>query len=239
MSDRRSFLKSASVIAGTALLSGGHLTASVVAPDEAYLAPTESGEYVLPPLPYAYDALEPFIDRETMHLHHDKHHAGYVRGLNAALKKLQQARESGDFSLTAYYTQKLAFNGSGHIFHTLFWNSMSPDGGGKPGGDLALAIRKDFGSFEKFKAQFIAAATKVEGSGWGVLAYEPLGKRLVILQAEKHQNLTQWGCVPLLVVDVWEHAYYLKYQNRRGEYVKAFFNVINWGNVAKRYARAL
>ena len=237
MSDRRSFLTEAPVLAGAALLAGaGFGGFSRVEAEE--LATDKDGNYVLPPLPYAYDALEPYIDKQTMMLHHDKHHAGYVRGLNASLKKLAEARAAGDYSMVPYYTQKVAFNGSGHVLHSIFWKNMSPKGGGEPKGELAKAIAKDFGSFAAFKSQFVTAASKVEGSGWGILAYEPLGRRLVVLQAEKHQNLTVWGVMPLLVVDVWEHAYYLKYQNRRGDYVKAFFHVINWADVAARYAAA-
>ncbi len=195
----------------------------------------------LPPLPYDYDALEPYIDEQTMHLHHDVHHNGYVKGLNAAEAKLAAAREAGDFALIKHLERDAAFHGSGHFLHALFWPNMAPagnGGGGKPAGALAAQIEKDFGSFDAFKAQFVAASTAVEGSGWGILAWQPAGKQLVILTAEKHQNLTQWGVTPLLVLDVWEHAYYLKYQNKRGEYVKNFFNIINWGDVAQRLAAA-
>ncbi|NOZ06920.1 MAG: superoxide dismutase [Chloroflexi bacterium] len=195
----------------------------------------------LSPLPYAYDALEPYIDEQTMRLHHDVHHQGYVNGLNAAESKLAAAREAGDFALIKHLERDAAFHGSGHFLHAIFWPNMAPaghGGGGKPAGALAAQIEKDFGSFDAFKAQFVAASTAVEGSGWGILAWQPAGKQLVILTAEKHQNLTQWGVTPLLVLDVWEHAYYLKYQNRRGEYVKNFFNIINWGDVAERLGEA-
>jgi Fe-Mn family superoxide dismutase len=176
-----------------------------------------------------------------MRLHHDVHHNGYVKGLNNAEAKLAAARAEGDFALIKHWEREAAFHGSGHILHSLFWLNMAPagnDGGGEPTGSLAAQIEQDFGSFEAFKAQFIAASTAVEGSGWGVLAWQPAGKQLVILTAEKHQNLTQWGVVPLLVLDVWEHAYYLKYQNRRGEYVRNFFQIINWADVAERFAQA-
>ncbi len=190
----------------------------------------------LPDLPYAYDALEPFLNEETMHLHHDKHHAGYVKGLNEAEGKIKAAQQSGDFSAIRALCDALAFNYSGHLFHTLFWNNMSPEGGGDPEGELAVQINKDFGSFATFKAQFLAASNSVQGSGWGVLAWQPLGSHLVILQAEKHQNLAQWGVTPILVLDVWEHAYYLQYQNRRPEFTEGFFTVINWDDVAARLA---
>ena len=194
----------------------------------------------LPPLPYAYDALEPYIDEQTMRLHHDIHHAGYVNGLNNAEAKLAEARAAGDFAAVKHLSREAAFHGSGHLLHNIFWPNMfaASEAKAAPEGTLAKAIESSFGSFEAFKAQFIAASIAVEGSGWGILAYRPADDSLVVLTAEKHQNLTQWGVIPLLVLDVWEHAYYLKYQNRRGEYVKNFFNIINWDDVAARYASA-
>ena len=195
----------------------------------------------LPPLPYAYDALEPHIDEQTMRLHHDIHHKGYVDGLNKAEEKLAEARSTGDTTLVKHWSKEAAFHGSGHFLHAIFWRNMAPagkGGGGDPAGALADQIKADFGGFDAFKAHFAAASAQVEGSGWGILAYRPDDGKLVILQAEKHQNLTQWSVVPLLVLDVWEHAYYLKYQNKRPEYVKNFFNVINWADVAERYGAA-
>jgi Fe-Mn family superoxide dismutase len=194
----------------------------------------------LPPLPYAYDALEPYIDEQTMKLHHDIHHNGYVTGLNNAEAKLAEARATGDFGLVKHWEREAAFHGSGHLLHSIFWPNMiaASEAKAAPDGALAEAIDRDFGSFEAFKAQFVAASIAVEGSGWGILAYRPADDKLVVLTAEKHQNLTQWGVAPLLVLDVWEHAYYLKYQNRRGEYVKNFFNIINWDDVATRYEKA-
>ena len=194
----------------------------------------------LPPLPYAYNALEPHIDEQTMRLHHDIHHKGYVDGLNKAEEKLAEARKTGDTALVKHWSKEAAFHGSGHFLHAIFWTNMAAagKGGGESTGALAAQIKADFGGFDAFKAHFSAASAQVEGSGWGVLAYRPVDGKLVILQAEKHQNLTQWGVVPLLVLDVWEHAYYLRYQNKRPEYVKNFFSVINWADVAERYAAA-
>ena len=195
----------------------------------------------LSPLPYAYDALEPHIDEQTMRLHHDLHHKGYVDGLNKAEAALAAAREAGDYGLTKHWERALAFHGSGHLLHEIFWTNMAPagdGGGGEPDGKLREAIEREFGGFDAFRKHFAAASAQVEGSGWGILAYRPADGRLVVLTAEKHQNLTQWGVVPLLVLDVWEHAYYLRYQNRRPEYVQNFFSVINWSDVASRYAAA-
>ena len=193
--------------------------------------------HILPDLPYAYNALEPFLTEETMHLHHDKHHAGYVTGLNEAEDKLKKAQQAGDFASVRALCDAIAFNYSGHLLHSLFWTSMSPKGGGKPSGPLADQVAKDFGSFDTFQSQFLAAANSVQGSGWGVLAWQPLGEQLVILQAEKHQNLAQWGVTPILVLDVWEHAYYLQYQNRRTEFTAKFMEAVNWEGTAQRLAK--
>ncbi len=200
---------------------------------------SKSGEYLLTPLPYAYGALAPEIEETILRIHHTKHHQGYVNGLNGTLKRLVQARASGDFSQVKPLCRSLAFHGSGHVLHTLYWNSMKPGGSGAPTGNLKAALQHDFGSLEAFKAQFLATTKKVEGSGWGLLAYEPLGGKLLVLQVEKHQNLTIWGVVPLLVCDVWEHAYYLQYQNHRGDYVDNFFKLIDWEAVAGRLAQVV
>ena len=195
--------------------------------------------YTLPDLPYAHDALEPHYDHETVTLHHDKHHAGYVAGLNAAMENLEKAREAGDMTAVKALSKELAFHGSGHMLHSIFWTNMKPGGGGEPTGELADEIKASFGSFSAFKAQFLAATNTVEGSGWGILGWHrDLGK-LIILQAEIHQNLTLQGIIPILVCDVWEHAYYLKYQNRRPEWTNAFLDhLVNWDNVAERFASA-
>ena len=211
--------------------------------DEALAQPAGGGglatpkEYAFRPLPYAYDALEPHIDKETMQIHHDKHYAAYVKGVNDAIAGLAAARTAGkpeDLAKIRGLTDSLTFNGCGTALHDIFWTNMKHGGGGEPKGMLAQAIGRDFGSFAAFMAQFNETATKVQGSGWGILAWEPLSGRLITLGPEKHQNMTFFGCVPLLVVDVWEHAYYLKYKNMRADYVKAWGNVINWDNVAER-----
>ncbi len=191
--------------------------------------------YQLPELPYAYNALEPYYDEATVKLHHDAHHKAYVDGLNNAEGKLAEAREKGDFALIKHWERELAFHGSGHLLHSLFWQNMCPGGKGSAQGTFAERLTKDFGSFDKFKKQFSAAAVAVEGSGWALLVWNPTFAKLEILQAEKHQNLTQWGVIPLLTVDVWEHAYYLKYQNKRAGWVEAWWNLVNWEDVLKRF----
>lgn len=192
----------------------------------------------LPPLPYDYNALEPYLSEETLKLHHDKHHAAYVIGLNAAEEKVQAALKSGDFAAANSIANDLAFHGSGHLLHSMFWKNMKPGGGGAPAGDLAAMIEKQFGSYDAFKGLFLATTNAVQGSGWGILAYNWKFDSLVILGAEKHENRTQWGAKPLLVLDVWEHAYYLQYQNRRPDWTKAFMeNLVDWDNVANRFGK--
>ncbi len=194
-----------------------------------------NGEYTLPPLPYAYDALEPMYDERTLRLHHDKHHAGYVKKVNIALSKLAEARKSDDYSWIQAISNDLAFNGSGHVLHTMFWHSMKPGGNeGQMPDELKSAFEEDFGSVDAAQRQFAAATKAVEGSGWGILAFEPVSQKIIILQVEKHQNLTIWGVTPLLVCDVWEHAYYLKYQNNRADWVDNFMTLANWEFAAER-----
>ena len=195
-------------------------------------------EYSLAPLPYAHNALDGYLSAEILELHHGKHHAGYVAGLNKALADLAEARSSGNFGAVKPLSRAVAFHGSGHVLHTFYWNSMSPNGGGEPGGDLKAALEASFGSVDAFRKHFAEATKNAEASGWGVLAWEPLGDRLVVLAAEVHQQMGVQGAVPLLVCDVWEHAYYLRYQNRRPEYVDKFFDVVNWGFAAERLAKA-
>ncbi|GAH72409.1 unnamed protein product, partial [marine sediment metagenome] len=178
------------------------------------------------------------LSRQTLTLHHDKHHQGYVNGLNATLAKLATAREAGDYAGVKALSRNLAFHGSGHVLHSLYWRSMTP-GGRALRGELLSAVRRDFGSAEAFLASFAAATKAAEGSGWGIVAYEPMGGRLLVLQAEKHQNLAVWGAAPLLVCDVWEHAYYVDFENRRGDYVDGFLAVADWEFVGRRYAQAV
>ena len=195
--------------------------------------------YELPALPYAYDALEPHYDEQTVRLHHDIHHNGYVTGLNGAVDKVGAMLKSGDFAAVKAACKELAFHGSGHILHSILWTNMKPKGGGQPSGKLADAIKKQFGSYDAFKGLFLAATNAVEGSGWGILGRCPETGMLAVLQAEKHENLTVWGFRPILVLDVWEHAYYLKYQNKRPEWTATFMeHLVNWDNVAERFAAA-
>ncbi|HTL84856.1 MAG TPA: superoxide dismutase [Acidimicrobiia bacterium] len=194
--------------------------------------------YELPALAYDFGALEPHYSARTLELHHDKHHKAYVDGVNSTLEKLAGARESGDLSAIVGLEKTLAFNLSGHVLHTLFWKNLSPNGGDRPEGELAAAIAEFFGDFDKFKKQLSQATSTVQGSGWGALTWEPLGERLFIEQIYDHQGNVGQGGVPLLVIDAWEHAYYLQYENRRAEYVDAIWNVLDWSDVAARFHRA-
>jgi Fe-Mn family superoxide dismutase len=197
--------------------------------------------YVLPDLPYAHDALEPIIDEQTMRIHHGKHHAGYVRGVNNAIKMLEEIRWGTDMSLLQHWQRQLSFHMGGHINHTLFWTGMKPEsegGGGQPEGNLLNKMKNDFGSFAKFAGHFKAAASKVEGSGWGWLVYEPASEQLMITQMQNQQDMMFAGSIPLLGVDVWEHAYYLKYQNRRSEYVENFMRLVDWDEISRRFEAA-
>ncbi|MDR2377999.1 MAG: superoxide dismutase [Bifidobacteriaceae bacterium] len=194
--------------------------------------------YTLPDLPYDYAALEPHISGRIMELHHDKHHAAYVAGLNTALEQLADARAAGAVAVLPKLEKDLAFNLAGPVLHCVFWRNLTPDSPLAPDGDLAAAIAAQFGSFEAFKAQFSAAATTIQGSGWAMLAWEPLGGRLVVAQLYDHQSNLAAGLVPLLLLDMWEHAFYLDYLNVKADYVAAFWNLVNWDDVAARLAAA-
>jgi Fe-Mn family superoxide dismutase len=195
-------------------------------------------KYKLPDLQYDYGALEPHVSGKIMQLHHDKHHAAYVAGANKALADLAEAREKKDYAKIYLTERQLAFHLSGHVMHSLFWQNLSPDGGDKPAGPLAQQIDADFGSFDGFKDQLTNATMTIMGSGWGALAWDPVAKRLVTQQIHDHQSHTTQGSVPLLVVDAWEHAFYLQYLNDKGSFFKALWNVFNWKDVSARFEKA-
>jgi Fe-Mn family superoxide dismutase len=194
--------------------------------------------YKLPDLPYDYGALEPHISGAIMQLHHDKHHKAYVDGANKTLEQLAEARQRQDFTHIAALEKALAFHVSGHVLHSLFWQNLAPKAGGQPTGPLAQAIDRDFGSFEAFKKQLTQAAATTMGSGWGALIWEPLSRRLNTVQIQDHQSQTAQGSIPLLVIDAWEHAYYLQYKNEKAKFFEALWNAWNWPDVARRYEAA-
>ncbi len=193
--------------------------------------------YTLPDLSYDYGALEPHISGKIMELHHDKHHASYVKGANIALDRLAEARRAGQYDNIAALEKALSFNLSGHVLHSMFWQNMAPKAGGRPGGELAAAIDNDFGDFESLKKQINAVAASIMGSGWAALVWEPLGKKLLVTQIYDHQSNLAQAVTPLLVLDAWEHAFYLQYQTRKAEYFEAVWNLWNWDDVTARFHR--
>ena len=195
-------------------------------------------KYALPDLPYDYAALEPHISGQIMELHHDKHHQTYVTGANTALEQLAEARATDQLGTVNLLEKNLAFNLAGHVNHTVFWPNMSPDGGDKPDGELAAAIDEQFGSFDAFRAHFTAAALGIQGSGWALLAWDSLGQLPIIEQLYDHQGNLAAGSIPLLMLDMWEHAFYLQYRNVKADYVKAWWNVANWTDVTRRFTTA-
>lgn len=195
-------------------------------------------DYALPDLPYDFGALEPHYSGQILELHHDKHHAAYVAGANQTLEKLAGARENDDFGAVVGLEKTLAFHISGHVLHSIFWKNLSPDGGDRPVGELSSALDEHFGSFDRFKAHLTQAANTIQGSGWGALAWEPLGRRLVVEQVYDHQGNIGNGSIPLLVFDAWEHAFYLQYKNVKADFFTALWNIVNWDDVASRFAAA-
>ncbi len=196
------------------------------------------GVYTLPDLDYDYGALAPHISAEIMQLHHSKHHQAYVTGANNALDQLAEARDKGDFANVNKLEKDLAFHLGGHVNHSVFWKNMSPDGGGEPTGDVADAIGEFFGSFDAFKKHFSANANAIQGSGWSMLAWDALGQRLNVMQLFDQQGNLPAAQIPVLQLDMWEHAFYLQYKNVKADYVTAWWNVVNWNDVAARFGRA-
>ncbi|TAL69333.1 MAG: twin-arginine translocation signal domain-containing protein [Bacteroidetes bacterium] len=238
---RRDFIKTAaaSTLAVTAMASTPGLLAEPLIINGFDKLQNDKGEFVLGPLPYTTDALEPYMDAETLNLHHTFHHGGAVKGLNNDMKKISEALEKNDLETVDYWVKKSAYHGSSHILHTIFWTNLKKGGGGQPKGELLKLIEKQYQSFDKFKGLISTVCNNVDGSGWGVVAYNPFTKQLNVIQCENHEKLIQWGAIPLLIIDVWEHAYYLKYKNRRPEFVSALFNIIDWDNVAMRLNYAM
>lgn len=194
--------------------------------------------YSLPELSYDYGALDPHISGKIMELHHSKHHAAYVKGVNSALEKLEEARANESYGNINQLEKDLAFHLGGHLNHSIFWKNLSPDGGDKPDGDLAAAIDANFGSFDAFRAQFDATALAIQGSGWAILAWESLAEKLVIVQLYDQQANIPASLIPIMQIDMWEHAFYLDYLNVKADYVKAFWNVANWADAQERFSAA-
>jgi len=236
--DRKEFLTTSAILAGATILPSNSVFAGNINNNGIDKLTDEDGNFIHQPLPYNTDYLEPFMDAETLHLHHTFHHGGAVKGANKDIEMIKSVMNSGDFTLADHWTKKLSFHLSSHILHSIFWTNLA-NKKSQPTGDLLKRIEKDFGSTNKMQEMIAKISKSIEGSGWGILAYLPYSDNLAVLQCENHHKLTVWGAVPLLVIDVWEHAYYLKYKNKRGDFVDALMNIINWDNVAQRYDIAL
>lgn len=193
----------------------------------------DKGEFALQPLPYKFEFLEPHMDAETVNLHYTFHHGGAVKGANKDMQMIKKAMDENNLETVDFWTKKLSYHFSSHALHSIFWTNLT-NKKTDPKGELLKRIEKDFGNYERLKGYIAATSKNVDGNGWGILVYQPYADKLSVIQCENHEKLIQWGAVPLLVIDVWEHAYYLKYKNKRGDFVDALFNIINWDNVAQR-----
>lgn len=236
--NRNEFLKSSLILGGATLLASQTVLGQEKALNKLATLVDQNGNFIQLPLPFAENFLEPVIDAETVHLHYTFHHGGAVKAANKDLQMIKKAIDENNLETVDYWTKKLSYHLSSHILHTIFWTNLT-NKTTAPDGELLKRIEKDFGTFEKLKLYLGKTSKDVDGNGWGILGYQPLTDKLTVMQCENHENLTQWGVVPLLVIDVWEHAYYLKHKNKRADFVDSLFNIINWENVAQRLESAL
>jgi Fe-Mn family superoxide dismutase len=236
--NRKNFLQSSAVLAGATILPTGNAFTESLKESGMDKLTDADGNFALQPLPYNETFLEPHMDQETVHLHYTFHHGDAVKAANKDLQMVKKALDENSLDTVDYWTKKLSYHLSSHILHTIFWTNLS-NKKTDPSGDLLKQVEKDFGTYDKLKLLISKTSKGVDGNGWGILGYHPYTKKLTVLQCENHEKLTQWGVIPLLVIDVWEHSYYLKYRNRRAEFVDNLFPIINWDNVAERYATAL
>jgi len=234
---RNEFLKSSLILGGVSLLPTNSVFSQSLKETGMDKLTDANGSFVLQPLPYAETFLEPSMDQETLHLHYTFHHGDAVKAANKDLAEVKKAIDTNSLDTVDYWTKKLSFHLSSHILHTIFWTNLTNQKS-DPGGELLKQIEKDFGSYDKLKVLIAKTSKGVDGNGWGILGYQPYTQKLTVLQCENHEKLTQWGVIPILVIDVWEHSYYLQYKNVRADYVKAIWNVINWKNVAERFEKA-
>lgn len=236
--DRKDFIKNSLIIGGAAILPTNSLLAQNMSENGIDKLVDANGNFIQQALPYAENFLEPNMDAETMHLHYTFHHGGAVKGANKDMQMIKKAMDENNYETVDFWTKKLSYHFSSHILHSIFWTNLT-NKKTDPTGELLKRIEKQFGSYDKLKAYLANTSKNVDGAGWGILGYQPYSDSLTIMQCENHEKLTQMGAVPLLVIDVWEHAYYLKYKNKRADFVDALFNVINWDNVAQRFDIAL
>jgi superoxide dismutase, Fe-Mn family len=231
--NRKELLQNSLILGAASILPANSLLAASLTEGAMDKLADTNGNFIQQPLPYAESFLEPYMDAETLHLHYTFHHGGAVKAANNDLKKIREAMDANNLETIDFWTKKLSFHSSSHILHSIFWTNLT-NKRSEPTGELLKRIEKNFGSYDKLKAYISATSKNVDGNGWGILGYQPYADSLTVLQCENHEKLTQWGVIPLLVIDVWEHAYYLKYKNKRTDFVDALFNVINWDNVAQR-----
>ena len=236
--DRKKFLSTSVILGSASLLPANSVFANSLDENSMDRLVDKDGNFAQLPLPYNNTFLEPYMDEETLHLHYTFHHGGAVKGANKDLQMIRKAIDEGSTETVDYWTKKLSHHLSSHVLHTIFWTNLT-NKKSDPNGELFKRIEKDFGSYEKLKVLLAKTAKDVDGNGWGILGYQPYTDKLTIMQCENHEKLTQWGAIPLLVIDVWEHAYYLKYKNKRTDFVDNVFNIINWDNAADRLNTAL
>ena len=236
--DRKNFLKSGVIVGGATLVPSTSAFSQNLTDNTIDKLVDNDGNFVHQTLPYANNHLEPYMDEETLYLHYTFHHGGAVKGANKDLQMMKKAMDDSDLETVDFWTKKLAYHLSSHILHSVFWTNLN-NKKTVPQGDILKRIEKDFGSYEKLKLYLAKTSKEVDGNGWGILGYQPYTDKLTILQCENHEKITQWGVIPLLVIDVWEHSYYLKYKNKRADFVDNLFNIINWDNAAQRLDDAL
>ena len=235
--DRKEFLKTTTILGAASLLPNSAFSANLTENGIDKIV-DENGNFIQSPLPYNQNFLEPSMDEETVGLHYTFHHGGAVKGANKDLQMIKKSMDENNLETVDFWTKKLSYHLSSHILHSIFWTNLT-NKKTDPKGDLLKQIEKDYGSYDKLKTYLVKTSKEVDGAGWGILGYHPYTKKLTVMQCENHEKLTQWGVVPLMVIDVWEHAYYLKYKNKRGDFVDALFNILNWDNVAQRFDIAI
>jgi Fe-Mn family superoxide dismutase len=235
--NRKQFLKSGTIL-GASLVAANNAFTENLADNPIDTLVDVHGNYIQQALPYNESFLEPYMDAETMHLHYTFHHGGAVKAANKDMQMIKKALDENNLETVDYWTKKLSYHFSSHVLHSIFWTNLT-NKQTVPTGDLLKRIEKDFGSYEKLKIYLAKTSKDLDGNGWGIIGYQPYSDKLTIMQCENHEKLTQWGVIPLLVLDVWEHAYYLKYKNKRTDFVDALFNIINWDNVAQRLDTAV
>lgn len=236
--DRKTFLQNSAIMGGAGLLPINSVFSQGVKETGMDKLADDQGNFIQQPLPYNKNFLEPFMDEETLHLHYTFHHGNAVKAANKLQGQIREALNAGTVDTVDYFTKKLSLQFSSHILHTIFWTNLS-NKKTDPSGNLLKEIEKSFGSYDKLKLLIAQISKSVDGNGWGILAYQPYSKKLCVLQCENHEKLAQWGCIPLLVIDVWEHAYYLKWKNNRGGFVDNLFSILNWDNAQERLQVAM